>query len=106
MGNYRGAHKTLVDTCIMLQSKGVRIPSDLRRTLMLLHSYLIVKHLVKPFEDHNNASRMLLRVARNIQKFPQHIPAILTSTVLECIKGDFKQSAYEYACTLIQSARS
>ncbi len=104
-GNYRGAHKTLVDTCILLQENKLRIPSDLRRTLMLLHSYLIVKHLVKPLEDHDNASRMLLRVARNIAKFPQHISAILTSTVLECLKAEFKGSAFEYSCMLVQNEK-
>lgn len=103
LGDYRTAHSGLVDTCLVLNEKGVRIPNDLRRTLMLLHSYIIVKHLVKPLDDHDNATRMLLRVARNIQKFPKHIAAILTSCVLECIKADFKASAYEYSCILIQN---
>ena len=103
VGSYRQAHKILLDTALVLQDKGVRLASDLRRTLMLVHSYLSVKHLLKPLEDHISAARLLLRVARNIQKFPKHVATILTTTVVECTKVDFKGSAYQYACQLLQA---
>ncbi|EPY29840.1 WDcontaining protein 19 [Angomonas deanei] len=105
LGNYVSAHKTLVDACCLLREKKLRVPNDLRRTLMLLHSYIIVKDLMKVQKDGNTACRMLLRAAHNIQKFPKHISTILTTTVLQCLKFDFKKSAFEFACVLIQNEK-
>eukprot|EP00388_Colpodella_angusta_P039678 GDKK01048050.1.p1 GENE.GDKK01048050.1~~GDKK01048050.1.p1 ORF type:complete len:833 (+),score=157.68 GDKK01048050.1:185-2500(+) len=102
-GNYRAAHKVLVTTVTAIQAKGTRVGNDLRRILLLVHSYLIVKNIIKPLDDLDNATRMLLRVTRNIQKFPAHASTILTSTILQCVKVDFKASAYDLACTLIQN---
>merc|ERR1719198_683686 len=68
---------------------------------MILHSYMIVRRLVKA-GDHANAAHMLLRVAKNIQQFPAHIVPILTSVVIECQKANFKTSAYPFACTLMR----
>ena len=39
---------------------------------------------------------------RNIQKFPSHIVPILTSVVIECQRAGMKESAYTYACMLMQ----
>jgi len=103
LGNYKASHKILIDTVLVLQERAMRVPTDLKRTLQLVHSYLIVKHLVKPMDDPIAATRMLLKVARNIQKFPQHMAAILTSVVLQCVKTEFKASAYQYACALVQT---
>ncbi|CAJ1026228.1 WD domain, G-beta repeat, putative [Leishmania lindenbergi] len=103
MGNYKSAHKTLVEAYRILLRKNIRVPNDLRRTLMLLHSYIIVKDLLKIMHYEDTACRMLLRVSRNIQKFPKHIVTIVTTTVLQCVKSNFKKSAFEYACFLIQN---
>lgn len=105
MGNYKSAHHTLVEACRILQEKKLRISSDLRRTLMLLHSYIIVKDLIKYMHDEQTACRMLLRVVRNIQKFQLHMSTIITSTVLQCVKAQFKKSAFEYARLLIQNEK-
>ncbi|KAH9586521.1 WDR19 [Trypanosoma melophagium] len=105
MGSYLVAHKTLVEACRILREKKMRIPNDLRRSLMLLHSYIIVKHLIKPMRDDETACRMLLRVVRNIQKFPCHIATIYTSTALQCFKSGFKKSAFENACIIIQNGK-
>merc|ERR1719213_853443 len=59
---------------------------------MILHSYVLVKRLVK-IGDHSNAALMLLRVAKNIQQFPAHIVPILTSVVIECQRASKKQEA-------------
>lgn len=48
------------------------------------------------------AARMLVRVARNITCFPNHIVPILTSTVVECQRADMKATAYEYAAMLMR----
>ncbi|KAG5476883.1 hypothetical protein LSCM1_05215 [Leishmania martiniquensis] len=105
MGNYKNAHKTLVEAYRILQGKSIRVPNDLRRTLMLLHAYIIVKDLLKIMRDEDTACRMLLRVSRNIQKFPKHIVAIITATVLQCVKSNFNKSAFEYACYLVQNEK-
>ena len=57
--------------------------------------------LVK-MQDHLTAARMLLRVAKNISRFPQHVVPILTSTVIECHRSGLKRSAMEYATVLVR----
>lgn len=105
IGNYRLAHKTLVEASRMLRERQMRIPNDLRRCFMLLHSYVIVKDLIKILKDETTGARMLLRVARNIQKFPKHISEILSATITQCVKTGFKKSAFEYSCFLIQDEK-
>jgi WD repeat-containing protein 19 len=61
MGNYKIAHTQLFDTFKELMSEGKRPPAELSRQLMLLHSYVLVKVLVK-LGDHPGAARMLNRV--------------------------------------------
>ncbi|RNF04083.1 WD repeat-containing protein 19 isoform X2 [Trypanosoma rangeli] len=105
MGHYMTAHKTLVDAYSILKGKNMHVPNDLRRSLMLLHSYIIAKLLMKVMKDDETASRMLLRVVRNINKFPKHIAAIYTSTALQCVKSGFKKSAFDNACIIIQNEK-
>merc|ERR1711998_795847 len=84
-----------------LELQRIRVPQALRKALLLLHSYILVKKLVKQ-GNHHGASRMLLRVAKNISKFPSHVVPILTSTVIECQRAGLKESAYEYATMLMR----
>merc|ERR1712217_748441 len=77
------------------------LPQELWRRLMILHSYVIVKRLVKG-GDHATAAQMLLRVAKNIQQFPAHIVPILTSVVIECQRAKLSTEAYQYACMLMR----
>lgn len=105
VGSYMAAHRTLVEAFRILRDRKMRVPNDLRRSLMLLHSYVIVKHLIKVMNDDETASRMLLRVVRNIQRFPQHISTLYTSTALQCLKSGFKKSAFDNACIIIQNER-
>lgn len=65
------------------------------------HSYTLVKSLIA-IEDHVTAARMLIRVARNISKFPKHVVPILTSTVIECHRAGLKKTSYEYASMLMR----
>ena len=83
LGNYRVAHQILFDTHRELTAQRIRVPQELTHSLMLLHSYIIVKPLSK-MKDYNAAARMLIRVARSISKFPVHVVPILTSAVIEC----------------------
>lgn len=105
IGNYRLAHKTLVEATQMLREKQMRVPNDVRRCFMLLHSYIIVKDVISVLKDEATGTRLLLRVARNIQKFPLHIPEILSSTVTQCTRAGFKKSAFDFACLLIQQEK-
>uniref|UniRef100_A0A061RSU0 Wd repeat-containing protein 19 n=2 Tax=Tetraselmis sp. GSL018 TaxID=582737 RepID=A0A061RSU0_9CHLO len=101
MGNYKLAHSQLFETFRELRSQKRRIPAELTRSLMLLHSYILVKTLAR-IGDHESAARMLIRVARNISKFPEHIVPILTSTVIECQRAGFRKTAFEYASMLVR----
>eukprot|EP01063_Lacrimia_lanifica_P024004 TRINITY_DN3196_c0_g1_i1.p1 TRINITY_DN3196_c0_g1~~TRINITY_DN3196_c0_g1_i1.p1 ORF type:complete len:1447 (+),score=641.41 TRINITY_DN3196_c0_g1_i1:187-4527(+) len=105
VGHYRIAHRLLFQTYKQLDKHGIAISSELRWNLMLLHSYLLAKPLMKTLNDHALASRMLIRVAKNIQKFPQHVVPILTSCVTECNKSGFDKSAYQYAKELVTGHR-
>jgi len=101
LGNYRVAHQILFDTHKELTAQRIRVPQELSHNLMLLHSYVLVKPLSK-MGDHLAAARMLIRVARNISKFPMHVVPILTSTVIECHRAGLRGSAFEYATTLMR----
>ncbi|XRB18839.1 WD repeat-containing protein 19 [Pseudoscourfieldia marina] len=101
MGNYKQARDQLLDVAKELESRNIRIPNELVRSLQLLHSYILVKTLVKS-NNHVGAARMLCRVAKSISKFPQHIVPILTSTVIECQRAELKRSAQDYAAVLMR----
>ncbi|KAL5037819.1 hypothetical protein RTP6_005194 [Batrachochytrium dendrobatidis] len=101
LGNYRAAHDLLFDNYRQLKSTKAKVPAELDRMLMLLHSYILVKTLVK-IDDHAKGARMLMRVSNNISKFPLHIVPILTSTVVECHRAGFKKDAFEYASMLMR----
>merc|ERR550514_2119341 len=101
MGNYKLAHTLLFKTHQDLKEQKLAVPQELWRRLMILHSYVLVKRLVK-IGNHSNAAHMLLRVARNIQQFPAHLVPILTSVVIECQRAGMKDQAYQFACTLMR----
>eukprot|EP01062_Namystynia_karyoxenos_P004675 TRINITY_DN11665_c0_g1_i1.p1 TRINITY_DN11665_c0_g1~~TRINITY_DN11665_c0_g1_i1.p1 ORF type:complete len:1497 (+),score=635.62 TRINITY_DN11665_c0_g1_i1:130-4491(+) len=104
-GNYRVAHRMLFQMHKDLEKHRITISAELRRNLQILHSYIIVRPLVKPLNDHEIAARMLIRVAKNIDKFPKHKASILTSAVLECNRVGFDKSAYQYAKRLVSEHR-
>lgn len=100
-GNYKLAHRVLFETHEALMGHGIKVPQDLAKALMILHSYVLVKVLVKQ-GDHLSGARMLIRVAKHISKFPSHVVPILTSTVIECQRSGLKRNAYEYASMLMR----
>ena len=85
LGNNRVAHRILFETHRDLVQRDIRIPTELDRHLELLHSYLIVKRLVKE-NDHPTAARMLIRVCAQLSKFPSQEVPILTSAGA-CVRG-------------------
>ena len=100
-GNYRNAHDVLFKMHQELMNNGIAIPSEMKHNLMILHSYILARAHVKR-GDHLRGARMLLRVAKNISKFPSHVVNILTSTVIECQKAGLKNSAFNYAVVLMR----
>eukprot|EP00755_Sulcionema_specki_P023223 Sspe_Gene.78375::Locus_49029_Transcript_1_1_Confidence_1.000_Length_4205::g.78375::m.78375/K19671/WDR19, IFT144; WD repeat-containing protein 19 len=101
MGKYRPAHTTLFQTYKTFEKHRITVPAELCRNLMLLHSYMIVKPLARVLQDHEASARMLVRTAKNINKFPEHIVPILTSCVTECHKVGMDRSAYDIAKQLV-----
>ncbi|KAJ3011652.1 WD repeat-containing protein 19 [Thoreauomyces humboldtii] len=101
LGNYRAAHDLLLDNYKQLRATKNHVPAEIDRMLMLLHSYMLVKSLVR-IDEHEKGARMLMRVANNISKFPAHIVPILTSTVIECYRAGFKRAAFEYGAMLMR----
>uniref|UniRef100_A0AC34QFN3 Uncharacterized protein n=1 Tax=Panagrolaimus sp. JU765 TaxID=591449 RepID=A0AC34QFN3_9BILA len=67
-GNYKLARDLLFQMHRQLIIHNLRVPSNMIDALVLLHSYLIVKPLVKRNEQ-KNAARMLIRVADQISSF-------------------------------------
>jgi len=100
-GNYRNAHDVLFNMHQELLNNGIPIPSEMKQNLMILHSYILARLHVKR-GDHLRGARMLLRVAKNISKFPSHVVPILTSTVIECSRSGLKNSAFNYAAILMR----
>ena len=100
-GNYRASHDLLLDNYKQLQRTSVSIPTELDRMLMLIHSYVIVKPLVRA-DEHQLGARMLIRVSNNISRFPAHTVPILTSTVIECYRAGFMNEAFEFASMLMR----
>ena len=80
----QAARDQLLQVCAQLQQRGGGAATPaLLSTLHLLHSYLLVRTLVRQ-GDHLAAARLLLRVAEGIEAFPKHVVPILTSAVIEC----------------------
>ncbi|KAI5082974.1 hypothetical protein GOP47_0002717 [Adiantum capillus-veneris] len=99
-GNYKRAHQLLLDFSLVLRNYGRAIPADILQSLMLLHSYVLGKIHIR-LGDHSTGSRLLIRVARSITKFPAHIVPILTSTVIECHRTGLLSTAFEFASMLM-----
>jgi len=100
-GNYPTAHRMLYDTYKDLQDQRIRIPQSLSDALLIIHSYLMAKQWVK-LGDHEVASRLLTRVAKNASKFPNNKVGILTSAVIECKRAGRDNVAFKYAAKLMQ----
>nr|KAJ3420801.1 WD repeat-containing protein 19 [Polyrhizophydium stewartii] len=101
LGNYRTAHDLLLDNYRQLKRTKAKVPAELDRMLMLLHSYMLVKTLVR-IDEHVKGARMLMRVSNNISRFPSHVVPILTSTVVECHRAGLKKEAFDYAAMLMR----
>ncbi|KAI1729984.1 hypothetical protein Ddc_02658 [Ditylenchus destructor] len=100
-GFYKTAHDLLFGMYRTLTIQKIHIPAEMENNLQLLHSYNIVKGLIRR-GDNYTAARLLIRVSDNISQFPMHAVPILTSTVITCTKAGFKASAFKFASQLLQ----
>ncbi|XP_077574282.1 WD repeat-containing protein 19 isoform X1 [Stigmatopora nigra] len=100
-GNYRSSHNVLFSMYTQLQAHKIKIPAEMATNLMILHSYLLGKIHIKR-RDHLKGARMLIRVSKNISKFPAHVVPILTSAVIECHRAGLKNSAFGFAAMLMR----
>jgi len=101
VGQYALAHQILFAMHQDLVRERLPIPAELRRNLVLLHSYTLAKKMTAA-KAHDLAARMLIRVAKSISKFPAHVVPILTSTVIECQRAGLKKDSLEYAKILLR----
>jgi WD repeat-containing protein 19 len=101
-GQYHAAHSILLSIAQELRRRHISIPNELKRQLLLLHSYRLAK-LWSQRGNHTIAARMLLRVCKSLSRFPQHTVQILTSTVVECQRAGLKRSAFEYGSVLMRA---
>jgi WD repeat-containing protein 19 len=101
VGNYKYAHDILFETYRDIRKNRLHIPYELNQKLMILHSYIIGRRLIKN-KDHLGGALMLKRVAKNISQFPTHMINILTSTVAECMKAGLKKEAQNWALVLMR----
>ncbi|CAF0892517.1 unnamed protein product [Rotaria sordida] len=100
-GNYRSARDVLFTMHQELKAQHTAIPFEMANSLMLLHSYILVKIQIK-LNNHNRAARLLNRVAHNVSKFPAHIVQILTTTVIECQKAGMNNSTFNFSLILMR----
>ncbi|OMJ78816.1 hypothetical protein SteCoe_21300 [Stentor coeruleus] len=100
-GNYKAAHDRLFETIRDMRFQKIKVPQLIQNKLMIIHSYVLVKRYVK-MGDHYSAAKLLTRVCKNISQFPAHTVQILTSAVVECMRANLKEAAYNWACVLMR----
>ena len=98
-GNYRIAQDILLKTYRECRMKRIPLPMEFKESIMILHSYALVKILLR-VDDHEGAARMLARVSQNINRFPAHKISILTAATTECYRTGQFRNAKEFALIL------
>ncbi|CAO4369481.1 unnamed protein product [Caenorhabditis nigoni] len=101
-GSYRKARDLLFQMHQQLRAKMMRIPLDMNRSMMMIHSYLIVK-LLMPRKEYLLAARLMVRTCGELQRFAAHTSQILTSAVMICLQANLKKSAHKYASQLMSA---
>ena len=64
-GNYRNAHDVLFGMYQELKKQKIKIPNDMKKNLMILHSYILVKVSTEalPDDTHNH---ILVKMSLNL----------------------------------------
>lgn len=71
-GNYTVAHHILRDLVKEMRKERGYAPLDLVKSLEVLHSYLLIKKLIK-IEDYIHGALNIIRVINNLSYFPQSV---------------------------------
>uniref|UniRef100_A0A0N4ZGZ8 TPR_REGION domain-containing protein n=1 Tax=Parastrongyloides trichosuri TaxID=131310 RepID=A0A0N4ZGZ8_PARTI len=100
-GNYRVARDLLFQMAQELFRNKLPMPNIMKSSLMLVHSYLLVKPLIASKRP-DIAGRLLIRISQNLSKFPAHKIQILTSTVVVCAQAMLFETAYNAAVELMK----
>ena len=100
-GNFRIAQDILLKTYRECRMKRIPLPMEFKESIMILHSYALVKILLRA-DDHKGAARMLARVSQNINRFPAHKISILTAATMKCYRTGQFRNAKEIALILTQ----
>ncbi|CAB3401707.1 unnamed protein product [Caenorhabditis bovis] len=90
-GAYRVARDVLFQMYMKLDERNMRVPLEMHNSLMLVHSYMIVKPLIARKET-SMAARMLIRT---------YVVQILTSAVVICTQANLRKSAHKWATALM-----
>lgn len=89
-----------------MEMRELRVPLiyELHQKLQIIHSYQIVKKLIK-LTMHTEAAMLLDRVCHNIKQFHSNAVNILTTAVIEASRAQLKHVAFNWACVLITEYR-
>lgn len=99
--NFKSAHKFLFDTINTIESSNEKVPMELNQKFALIHSYIIVRNVIKN-NDHITAARIMIRICKNISMFNSVASNVLTTTIVECTKAKFKAEAFKWAMIAIK----
>ena len=92
-GNYDKSHEIISSAIIELDNKNVPVPKKLREMFVLFHTYRLAKKIARR-GDHESTARLLLRIVKHAQQFPNHHFFIIVSTIIECQKSGLKVRSY------------
>ena len=79
-GNYKVAHNILFQLLSEIIERKVKVTYELIQKMNVIHSYTIVKRLIKMGEFHL-AAKNLNRVCENLSQFPKHASTLLQAAV-------------------------
>ncbi|OQV14446.1 WD repeat-containing protein 19 [Hypsibius exemplaris] len=100
-GDYHDAHQVLYRTYDRLLQARQSPSGQLWEMFALVHSHA-VSTVMYTLKEHDKVARMLIRICRNISKFPKDASRFLLSAVLECTKCQLNKSAVQFALVLMQ----
>lgn len=97
---YGIAHQKIMEMVGQIRERDPKtISFELKNKLIIYHSYILAKKLLK-INQHENAAHLLHKVCQFLNYFPKHTVQILTSAVIECTKAKLKFQAYNLATEL------
>ena len=98
-GDYLGAQALLFSFTKQIRDNRAKLAYELYNRLVVLHSYNLVKRLIK-MDMHPEAARLLNRVCKSISLFPKHAATILTTAVMENTRAAYRASAFTWSAQL------